>query len=96
MCLGVIIFMDMIFKKDGLSKEEYNMLADAILYEVNPQAYLFFVLEEMSREHSKITTADTASLLKSTYNIYNKEEPKYGRKVRFNRREIQEISYRGR
>ena len=93
MCLGVIIFMDMIFKKDGLSKEEYNMLADAILYEVNPQAYLFFVLEEMSREHSEITTADTASLLKSTYNIYNKEEPIYGRKVRFNRRAIQEVSY---
>ena len=33
----------------GLSKEDYNMLADAILYELNPQAYLFFVLEEMSR-----------------------------------------------
>ena len=96
MCLGVIIFMGMIFKKDGLSKEDYNMLADAILYEINPQAYLFFVLEEMSREHSEITTADTASLLKSTYNIYNKEEPKYGRKVRFNRRAIQEVSYRGR
>ena len=79
----------------GLSKEEYNMLADTILYEVNPQAYLFFVLEEMSREHSEITTAGTASLLKSTYNIYNKEEPNYGRKVRFNRREIQEVSYRG-
>ena len=93
MCLGVIIFMDMIFKKDGLSKEEYNMLADAILYEVNPQAYLFFVLEEMSREHSEITTADTTSLLKSTYNIYNKEEPKYGRKGRFNRRAVQEVSY---
>lgn len=42
----------------GLSKEEYIMLADAILYEVNPQAYLFFALEEMSREHSEITTAD--------------------------------------
>ena len=82
-------------KSKGLSKEDYNMLADAILYELNPQAYLFFVLEEMSREHSEITTAGTASLLKSTYNIYNKEEPKYGRKVRFNRREIQEISYRG-
>ena len=79
-----------------LSKEDYNMLADAILYEVNPQAYLFFVLEEMSREHSEITTADTASLLKSTYNIYNKEELNYGRKVRFNRRTVQEISYRGR
>ena len=79
----------------GLSKEDYNMLADAILYEINPQAYLFFVLEEMSREHSEITTADTASLLKSTYNIYKKEEPNYGRKVRFNRREIQEVSYRG-
>ena len=79
----------------GLSKEEYNMLAEAILYKINPQAYLFFVLEEMRREHSEITTADTASLLKSTYNIYNKEEPKYGRKVRFNRREIQEVSYRG-
>ena len=52
-----------------LGKEDYSMLADAILYEVNPQAYLFFVLEEMSREHSEITTADTASLLKSTYNI---------------------------
>ena len=96
MCLGVIILMGMIFKKDGLSKEEYNMLADAILYEVNPQAYLFFVLEEMSREHSEITTADTASLLKSTYNIYNKEEPIYGRKVRFNRRAVREVSYRGR
>ena len=80
----------------GLSKEDYSMLADAILYEINPQAYLFFVLEEMSREHSEITTADTASLLKSTYTIYNKEEPKYGRKVRFNRRAVQEISYRGR
>ena len=79
----------------GLNKEDYNMLADAILYEVNPQAYLFFVLEEMSREHSEITTADTASLLKSTYNIYNKEEPKYGRKVRFNRRAVQEVSCRG-
>ena len=79
----------------GLSKEDYNMLADAILYEVNPQAYLFFVLEEMSREHSEITTADTASLLKSTYNIYNKEELNYGRKVRFNRRAVQKISYRG-
>ena len=78
-----------------LGKEDYSMLADAILYEINPQAYLFFVLEEMSREHSEITTADTASLLKSTYNIYNKEEPKYGRKVRFNRRAIQEVSYRG-
>ena len=79
----------------GLDKEDYSMLADAILYEINPQAYLFFVLEEMSREHSEITTADTASLLKSTYNIYNKEEPIYGRKVRFNRREIQKVSYRG-
>lgn len=79
----------------GLGKEEYNMLADAILYEVNPQAYLFFVLEEMSREHSEITTADTASLLKSIYTIYNKEEPKYGRKVRFNRRAVQKVSYRG-
>ena len=79
-----------------LGKEDYSMLADAILYEINPQAYLFFVLEEMSREHSEITTADTASLLKSTYNIYNKEEPKYGRKVRFNRRTVQEVSYRGR
>ena len=79
-----------------LGKEYYSMLADAILYEVNPQAYLFFVLEEMSREHSEITTADTASLLKSTYNIYNKEEPKYGRKVRFNRRAVQKVSYRGR
>ena len=78
----------------GLSKEDYNMLADAILYEINPQAYLFFVLEEMSRKHSEITTADTASLLKSTYNIYNKEEPNYGRKVRFNRRAVQEVSYR--
>ena len=77
----------------GLSKEDYNMLADAILYEINPQAYLFFVLEEMSREHNEIMAADTASLLKSTYNIYNKEEPKYGRKVRFNRRAIQEVSY---
>ena len=76
----------------GLDKEDYSMLADAILYEINPQAYLFFVLEKMSQEHSKITTADTSSLLKSTYNIYNKEEPKYGRKVRFNRREIQEVS----
>ena len=80
----------------GLSKEEYNMLAGAILYKINPQAYLFFVLEEMSREHSEIITADTASLLKSTYNIYNKEELSYGRKVRFNRRELQEVSYRGR
>ena len=80
----------------GLSKEDYNMLVDAILYEINPQAYLFFVLEEMSREHSEITTADTASLLKSTYTIYNKEEPNYGRKVRFNRRTVQEVSYRGR
>ena len=53
------------------------------------------MLEEMSQEHSEITTAGTASLLKSTYTIYNKEEPKYGRKVRFNRREIQEVSYRG-
>ena len=79
----------------GLSKEDYNMLADAILYEINPEAYLFFVLEEMSREHSEITTAGTASLIKSTYNIYNKEEPKYGRKIRFNRRAIQEVSYRG-
>ena len=79
----------------GLSKEDYNMLAGTILYEINPQAYLFFVLEEMNREHIEIITADTASLLKSTYNIYNKEEPKYGRKVRFNRREIQEVSYRG-
>ena len=77
-----------------LGKEDYSMLADAILYEINPQAYLFFVLEEMSREHSEITTADTASLLKSTYTIYNKEEPNYGRKVRFNRRELQEIPYR--
>ena len=77
----------------GLSKEDYNMLADAILYEINLQAYLFFVLEEMSREHNEILNADTASLLKSTYNIYNKEEPKYGRKVRFNRRAIQEVSY---
>ena len=77
----------------GLGKEDYSMLADAILYEINPQAYLFFVLEEMSREHSEITTADTASLLKSTYNIYNKEEPKYGRKVRSNRRAVQEVSY---
>ena len=90
MCLGVIKMMD-----GGLGEEDYNILADAILYEINPQAYLFFVLEEMSREHSEITTADTASLLKSTYTIYNKEEPKYGRKVRFNRREIQEVSYRG-
>ena len=80
----------------GLSKEDYSMLADAILYEINPQAYLFFVLEEMSREHNEITTADTASLLKSTYNIYNKEELNYGRKVRVNRRAVQEISYRGR
>ena len=80
----------------GLGKEDYSMLADAILYEINPQAYLFFVLEEMSREHSEITTADTASLLKSTYTIYNKEELNYGRKVRFNRRAVQEISYRGR
>lgn len=80
----------------GLGKEDYSMLADAILYEINPQAYLFFLLEEMSREHSEITTADTASLLKSTYTIYNKEEPKYGRKVRFNRRAIQEVSYQGR
>ena len=80
----------------GLSKEEYNMLADAILYEVNPQAYLFFVLEKMSQEHSEITTADAASLLKSTYTIYNKEESNYGRKVRVNRRAIQEVSYRGR
>ena len=79
----------------GLSKEDYNMLADAILYKLNPQAYLFFVLEEMGRRHSEITTADTASLLKSTYNIYNKEEPNYGRKVRFNRRAVQEVSYRG-
>ena len=78
----------------GLSKDDYNMLADAILYEINPRAYLFFVLEEMSREHSEIMAADTASLLKSTYNIYNKEEPKYGRKVRFNRRAVQEVSYR--
>ena len=78
-----------------LGKEDYSMLADAILYEINPQAYLFFVLEEMSREHSEITTADTASLLKSTYTIYNKEEPKYGRKARFNRRAIQEVSCRG-
>lgn len=80
----------------GLGKEDYSMLVDAILYEINPQAYLFFLLEEMGREHSEITTADTASLLKSTYTIYNKEEPKYGRKVRFNRRAVQEISYRGR
>ena len=80
----------------GFSKEDYNMLADAILYEVNPQAYLFFMLEEMSREHSEITTADTASLLKSTYIIYNKEGPDYGRKVRFNRGTVQEVSYRGR
>lgn len=72
----------------GLSNEEYIILADAILYEINPPAYLFFVLEEMSREHSEITTADTASLLKSTYNIYNKEEPNYGRKVRFIRRAV--------
>lgn len=79
-----------------LGKEDYSMLADAILYEINPQAYLFFLLEEMSREHSEITTADTASLLKSTYNIYNKEEPNYGRKVRFNRRAVQKVSYRGR
>ena len=79
-----------------LGKEDYSMLADAILYEINPQAYLFFVLEEMSREHSEITTADTASLLKSTYTIYNKEELNYGRKVRFNRRAVQEVSYRGR
>ena len=79
----------------GLGKEDYSMLADAILYEINPHTYLFFVLEEMSREHSEITTADTASLLKSTYNIYNKEESKYGRKVRFNRRTVQEVSYRG-
>ena len=81
------------YPSKGLSKEDYNMLADAILYEINPQAYLFFVLEEMSREHNEIINADTASLLKSTYNIYNKEEPKYGRKVRFNRRAVQEVSY---
>ena len=54
------------------------------------------MLEEMSREHSEITTAGTASLLNSTYTIYNKEEPNYGRKVRFNRRAIQKVSYRGR
>ena len=78
----------------GFGKEDYSMLADAVLYEINPQAYLFFVLEEMSREHSEIITADTASLLKSTYTIYNKEEPNYGRKVRFNRRAVQEVSYR--
>lgn len=54
------------------------------------------MLEEMSQEHSEITTAGTASLLKSTYTFYNKEEPNYGRKVRFNRRAVQEISYRGR
>lgn len=58
------------YPSKGLSKEDYNMLAD---------------LRKMSWEHSEITTADTAT-------IYNKEEPKYGRKVRFNRREIQEIS----
>lgn len=47
----------------GLSEEEYCKLADEILFELNPQAYLFFMLEEMSRLHSEITTADTASLL---------------------------------
>ena len=95
MYLGAIKMIDRDQPSKGLSKEDYNMLADVILYEINPQAYLFFVLEEMSRGHSEITTADTASLLKSTYTIYNKEEPKYGRKVRFNRRAVQEVSYRG-
>ena len=37
----------------GLNKEDYNILADAILYEINPQAYLFFLLEEMSRGIAK-------------------------------------------
>ena len=53
------------------------------------------MLEEMSQEYSEITTAGTVSLLKSTYTIYNKEELNYGRKVRFNRREIQEVSCQG-
>ena len=50
----------------------------------------------MDRDLSKEEYNMLASLLKSTYTIYNKEEPKYGRKVRFNRRAIQEVSYRGR
>lgn len=75
-----------------LSEEEYCKFADEILFELNPQAYLFFMLEDMSRLHSEITTTDTASLLNMTRATYIKEEPNYGYKVRFNPRTVQEIS----
>lgn len=78
--------------RSDLSEEEYCKLADEILFELNPRTYLFFVLEEMSRLHSEITTADTASLLNITRTTYIKEEPNYGYKVRFNCRTVQEIS----
>ena len=75
-----------------LRSEEYKKIAKQLLLCTNPQTYLFFVLEDMSRLHSEITTADTASLLNMTRATYIKEEPNYGYKVRFNRGTVQKIS----
>lgn len=75
-----------------LRSEKYKKKLFSYLLCTNPRAYLFFVLEDMSRLHNEITTADTASLFNMTRTIYNKEEPNYGYKVRFRCGTVQKVS----
>lgn len=75
-----------------LRSEEYKKIAERLLLCTNPRAYLFFVLEDMSRLHSEITTADTTSLFNMACATCIKEEPNYGYKVRFRCGTVQKIS----
>ena len=50
-------------------------------------------LQMVESIHDRLPNVSVEWIMFGTGNMYNKEKPKYGRKVRFNRRAVQEVSY---